>query len=1114
MCCHKSDIIPTKCLSELGRASERTGDMSPLRKSYLDQTGREWFRGRNRRPRKVRQVRDLAMVGVSLVNGAYVARPEDDELRAALSGTGPRFVVLHGPPGAGKRRMAYEAARDELPDYLLLHPVDATHLPRYVNIAKVRPRCLLWLDQLEFEGQDDVADLLTNLLADPDRDVVVLTIIETAEYVRFVPAPSVVDPLRPIRLRGAQLLETAVAIKVAQRWWDGEDHGRSPRWLPQRYRAWRETCPAAAAIVDACADWRRMGFRTIPKRLLEVLYLEYLPQPGLTVTPAAFRRAMQLVKSMEFGVPAIGRAPNGGYQVHSAFAEMRSRIPIPDHTWRAGIATASGQDAFKIGMVARSMGRLDHAEVAFGKAAADEAWNPRYLRALVTGEAGRPRRAVQLLDALLVLGPDLTRRTSIELVRARFLADSGGVAKAIHVLRVHLGVCQPGTREQLAVRHELQRLRCEAGHFDDALVELDDLAREFAATFDDDAAMFLAIRHTIAVWTSRQHGGVTPALELFERLIAECDAEYGPAHLASLSVRADLARLRGYDGDPTGAAEELGRLTRIANEQFGWANVNTLRTGASWAWWLERSGDPGRATTTFRRIVGECEAALGPTHRLTLAARRDLAICLASEPGHLNTSIEMLEDVLRTQRTVMDDDHPQTLKTMRDLAGLRARVEPELACDQLRDVLARQERVLDPDAPATRDTREQLALCTGSGSVNVALEPIYLRDGNVAGYAALFRQAPGGGVPHRRDVSAASVVIVNTFTVFDLNRLVGGLDLFLSVTREFVVGELPLLVPSERVVLEISDDVVFDEEIALGVERLTEKGYRVAISANGWSDAHTALLPAVAYVEIDVRGIDRAKARKISKECWNQSRPPVLIAARVETADEYEFAAGRLGCQLFHGRAMTRPYLLSRRALPTSPRLNAGLLKTLVDFDFVHVKDVINDVKADPALSSAIVKWCNSAAAGRAHPVSSVEEAVVAVGLRGVRDLAILRSLAGMTEHNEGSMISMLAWCRTCEAIAKRIGTSPSKAFLAGLVVEIANFLESPVREIAEEYNLTDELKRAIIDREGTLGVVIAVMESYQHGELEADPRVPNHRLRNMYLEAFADSVTLATAAH
>src|SRR6187402_2648266 len=95
--------------------------------------------------------------------------------------------------------------------------------------------------------------------------------------------------------------------------------------------------------------------------------------------------------------------------------------------------------------------------------------------------------------------------------------------------------------------------------------------------------------------------------------------------------------------------------------------------------------------------------------------------------------------------------------------------------------------------------------------IHVGRQPIYDRAGDVFAYELLFRDAAGATMAAKRSAQATSQVMVAAFTEFGLDQLVGSKACFINVTKEFLVGELPVPFGSDQAVLEVVETVEVDD---------------------------------------------------------------------------------------------------------------------------------------------------------------------------------------------------------------------------------------------------------------------------------------------------------------
>ena len=99
----------------------------------------------------------------------------------------------------------------------------------------------------------------------------------------------------------------------------------------------------------------------------------------------------------------------------------------------------------------------------------------------------------------------------------------------------------------------------------------------------------------------------------------------------------------------------------------------------------------------------------------------------------------------------------------------------------------------------------------------------------------------------------------------------------------------------------------------------------------------------------------------------------------------------------------------------------------------------------DPALSGQIIKYANSAAAGNRKPVASINDALVRLGLRMVRQLCLGFSVLSNSKDGrcEGFdfkrfWASSLAMATSCQTLARTMKTvNPDEGFTCGLLADI-----------------------------------------------------------------------------
>jgi EAL and modified HD-GYP domain-containing signal transduction protein len=272
----------------------------------------------------------------------------------------------------------------------------------------------------------------------------------------------------------------------------------------------------------------------------------------------------------------------------------------------------------------------------------------------------------------------------------------------------------------------------------------------------------------------------------------------------------------------------------------------------------------------------------------------------------------------------------------------------------------------------------------------VARQPIFDRQLRVHAYELLFRSGPENVFPLVDGASATSRVL-DTGLVSGLETLAGGKPAFVNFPRELLLGEHATLIPPERMVVEILEDVELDDEVTAACRRLRRRGYRLALDdyVGGRNEQLGGL---VDIVKVDFLLADRHTRRRLAE--YFAGSKVLLLAEKVQAQEEFD-EARTLGYRYFQGYFFAEPALVP---LSTVPALHLGALRILeaahrYPLDFGAVEAAI---KADLALSYRLLRFINSAALGRAHRIESIRRALVMLGeeVRKWVSIAVLSELA------------------------------------------------------------------------------------------------------------------------
>jgi EAL and modified HD-GYP domain-containing signal transduction protein len=390
---------------------------------------------------------------------------------------------------------------------------------------------------------------------------------------------------------------------------------------------------------------------------------------------------------------------------------------------------------------------------------------------------------------------------------------------------------------------------------------------------------------------------------------------------------------------------------------------------------------------------------------------------------------------------------------------------------------------------------------TATRAIHIGRQPVYDRLGEVVGYELLFRGSTEAVSASNRNAFATSQVIVTAFTEFGLVQLVGDRPCFVNLTREFLVGDLPVPFDYGQTVLEILESVTVDEEVHAGIRDLVERGYAVALDDFALTPTTVRLLPFATYVKLDMIDNDAATLQEIVRKV--REYPNIsLIAKRLETEERLGLAF-ELGFEFFQGQILGRPHVISGRGLAPSGIRRLELL-TALTADEIDLRRVVALVTTDPALSFRLLRATNSAASGLHHKIGSIRDAVVLLGLHRVREWVALMVVSDACDATEDQLATILIRARLCQTVAEHMNLRPEAGFTVGLLSGVSDLIGQPIAELAHHLPLTADVAAALIRGEGQLGEVLVTVRAYEQVDLGALGRAPvdSGELAQAYLAA------------
>lgn len=387
-------------------------------------------------------------------------------------------------------------------------------------------------------------------------------------------------------------------------------------------------------------------------------------------------------------------------------------------------------------------------------------------------------------------------------------------------------------------------------------------------------------------------------------------------------------------------------------------------------------------------------------------------------------------------------------------------------------------------------------------------QPIYDAEREIRAYELLYRRNGADRTAHITNGDQASAeVLLKAFLEIGLATVSPDQPVFINHTASLLAVDP--IVPPDRCVIEVLEDVPVNSETIANLGRLRGLGYRIALDDFRYSEAQLPFLRLAHYVKLDLRALSSAELG-IHVRLLKGFRLKI-VAEKVESEEEFQRSKA-LGCDLFQGYYLRKPEVLCGRRIPAN-RLSALCLLTKCMDPNQSVAAISAVIGRDAAMIYGLLRLANSALHGRQGKIQSPVQAVAMLGVDRVFRWASLLVLSGYDDCPIGYLGYALQRARACEIIAAAFGRPVQQAYIMGLLSTLDSVLNAPLADIILPLPLDAHFKSAILKREGALGAVLDAVLSYEAGDFDAATRhgIPIQRVQNAFWEAVEYSAAIMT---
>lgn len=392
---------------------------------------------------------------------------------------------------------------------------------------------------------------------------------------------------------------------------------------------------------------------------------------------------------------------------------------------------------------------------------------------------------------------------------------------------------------------------------------------------------------------------------------------------------------------------------------------------------------------------------------------------------------------------------------------------------------------------------------------NILIGRQQILDHNLATYAyeLLFRGSdfdlndPDGGT------QATNQIITDTLLEVGLNNIVGQHKAFINFTTQNILAKTPLLLPKDRIVIEILENVQINDQVIENVREFAKQGYIIALDDFVFSNAWKPLIQVASIIKLDVMSTPMDKIANLIKRLapFNVK----FLAEKVETKAEFD-TLKKLDCHFYQGYFFSKPNIVEGKRMGVNQMASINLLATInkVDVDFSEIVSVISH---DVGLSYKLLHYINSSSFGLPNKIQSLQHAITCLGLKEIRRWSNIITMASLS--NKPSMVieNSLICARMCEQLGALIKINQEQMFLIGMLSHLDSILDISLEEALTQLPLNTEITEAILGKKGIHGEILQYVLEYESWQLStlSFKDITPEQIKDIYLEAIAWTKTV-----
>lgn len=360
----------------------------------------------------------------------------------------------------------------------------------------------------------------------------------------------------------------------------------------------------------------------------------------------------------------------------------------------------------------------------------------------------------------------------------------------------------------------------------------------------------------------------------------------------------------------------------------------------------------------------------------------------------------------------------------------------------------------------------------------IARQGIYNYKEKVVAYELLYRNSMENKFSEDIDEDKATYKLIENINSFGLDTLTDNKIAFINFTEGLIKDNFATLLPKEKVVIEILENVEANKEVLESLGKLKSEGYIIALDDLEKVNDLIKFIDYIDIVKIDFLISKKEERKKIANVCNKLGIK--ILAEKIESKEELSEAI-KLGCQYFQGYYFSKPSIFLGKDIAVRNVSIMNILRELSKEDY-DVKKVEQLMKMDVALTYKFFQFINSSYFSFLQNIESIKQSIVLIGKKELRKWLFILSVSEIsTLKNDEYTKSITMRARFNELIAEEIiNVEKSSAFIVGLFSDLHLMVKEDIKDILNKLPLNKEIKDALLGKENIYKDILDLTLAYE----------------------------------